>query len=193
MAKDSVRLQWMQGMGRRLEQELERLGLRAQELAAKLGRSPQIVSHWVVGHSEITGYDMARLATFGFDLDYVATGERSDPPRPGKCAFPRHIPLLKPNQILTFCEGKLVFSDLERTEPPFHDCSDLAFSFDVFDAAMLPHFKPGSTRVSVDPAIYPNRDSVVLVAMLASGDLLLERDWTCCGKPRTPDAQRRTT
>jgi hypothetical protein len=84
------------------------------------------------------------------------------------------MPLLTPAQILAVCKGKLDVSELEKTVPALGPCSDLAFSFDVFDAAMTPNFTPG-TRVSVDPKIVPGRDSGVLVALLTSDDVLFRR------------------
>jgi len=166
----------MKETGRRFERELIRLGMKAQEIADKLGVSKQIVSHWAHGNSEIQGYDLARLHALGIDTEFVATGTRSPPmERAGKFS-PRHfMPVLKLNQILLICKGKLDISQLERTVPALGPCSDRSFAFDVFDAAMLPNLKPGTTMVAVDPEIVPRENSGVLVALLASDDLLLRR------------------
>ncbi len=73
---------FMSGMGFRLREERERLGLSQPRLAEIVSTSKVTVIAWEKDRSSPTGVQLSLLADQGFDVLYILTGQRTGLPEP---------------------------------------------------------------------------------------------------------------
>jgi transcriptional regulator with XRE-family HTH domain len=68
---------WNIGVGRRLAEELQRLGLSQTNVARQFRVTKQLVSHWCHARSGVSAYHFHRLSQIGVDVGFVICNKRS--------------------------------------------------------------------------------------------------------------------
>ena len=179
-----ARAAWKIQVGERLSKARREAKLGQVDLAAQLGISKQLASHWEAGSSEITSWDVVRLARLlNVDTSWLLTGRerRSQSQSPGDGIVIK----ASLTQLLDFANSAAFFSESERkellygglsTKARVHSpcLSGRAVAFEAWDRAMAPEIDVGDLVV-VDRSVAPINGDIVLSAILESGQLLLRR------------------
>lgn len=177
-----ARAAWKIRVGERLSKARREAKLGQVDVAAQLGISKQLVSHWEGGSSEITSWDVVRLGkVLNVDTSWLLTGQerRSQAQRVGD----RTVIKASPTQLLHYANllaaneidrKALSYGGSTRTQVHSRHLSGQALAFDAWDRAMAPEIEVGDLVV-VDGSVAPVNGDVVLFAILESGQLLLRR------------------
>jgi len=176
MARSDQKAVFGQRFGERLRKARTDAKISQQEIARELNVSKQLVSHWETGRSEITVFDVVKVAQIvGVDVKWLLTGvgqgtNSAKLHNQGETAVPK----LNRNEILDVVSGRKQIEDIQNVRYTEATVSKRALCFDVFDRSMEPRFEIGHTVV-VDPELQPEPGDCILVALLASQQLIFGR------------------
>lgn len=138
--------------------------------------SKQLVSHWETGRSEITVFDVVRVAKIvGADVTWLLTGigqGTSDVKL--RLQGGTAVPKLDPGEILDVASGRKQIEDVGTIRHTEVKASNRALCFDIFDRSMEPRFELGHTIV-VDPERLPEPGDCILVALITPQQLVFGR------------------
>jgi transcriptional regulator with XRE-family HTH domain len=173
MAKDA-RKEWKAAMGARLGQEFKRLGLTQSEVARQLEITRALSNHWTLGHSEISSWDLVRLAKIGVNVSYVMLGDAAAVSGlklrlpEGVVPYPSH------EEVIQIAAGKLDPVSIERVRPVYEPLAN-GLAIDCVDAAMQPLLPAGKATIIVDRDRGAEDDEIVAVVLSATRELLIRR------------------
>jgi transcriptional regulator with XRE-family HTH domain len=138
--------------------------------------SKQLVSHWETGRSEITVFDVVKVAKIvGVDVTWLLTGIGSGESNVKlQLQEGTAVPNLDPGEILDVATGRKNLEDINKVRYTQSPVSARALCFDVFDRAMEPRFEVGHIVV-VDPERIPEPGDCILVALLSSQEIKFGR------------------
>lgn len=163
--------------GKRLKAAREEAGLIGEDIATKIGKSKQLISHWEHGRSEMLISDLITFKSMvDVSVDYLITG--LGPPFgaiKSAGAGGRLVPQVAWNDMLQIARGKLRLNDIGVRRLVHSECSAQSLQFAVFDRAMQGAFRIDDTTVTVDGVKMPEPGDCVLVALLATEQLLFRR------------------
>lgn len=172
MAREDQRAKF----GQRLRKARTEAKISQQKIADLLGVSKQLVSHWETGRSEITVFDVVKVAKIvGVDVTWLLTGSgqgTSNVKLRTQGGTP--VPKLEPKDIIDVASGRKQMEDIEAYRFTTAKVSSRALCFDVFDHSMEPRFEIGHTVV-IDPERMPEPGDCVLVALLETQQVVFGR------------------
>lgn len=165
----------LKAMGKRLRDARVDAQCTQEEIARKLRVSKQLVSHWETGRSEITIPDMIIVAKmYSADLQYLMTGVIQHNTRSIVVPGAKWIGVATHEECLAIARGQLTSLELKDRQTTYADVSDEALRTTVPERAMEPTFTTDMV-VTVDPTQKPEPGDCVLIALLASDELLFRR------------------
>jgi transcriptional regulator with XRE-family HTH domain len=177
MAKgdEDPRKRWKREMGIRLRKELKRIDLSQADLTRRLGNvTKQLVNHWLSGVSEITVWDLKRLAALGVNPTYAMLGEIAAASGL-KLRLPEDvIPYPTTDQVLRIAGGDLDPAAITRMRPVYEPLVN-GLAIDTIDAAMAPLLPAGKSTIIIDRDRAPADDEVGAVVLRATAELLIRR------------------
>ena len=179
MEKDRARRFWKSEVGQRLRMARRGSGLTLQQVADKLGHAKQLLSQQERGQSEVTAWDVVRVARlYGCTAEWILGGE------PATASF--SVPRLTATELWTLASAvaedlapdpapliALVSRDCARVRSQSH-LSARAVAFEAFDASLEPDIKMHDL-VIVDGAIQPAHSDFALLVLIATKEIILRR------------------
>lgn len=163
--------------GKRLKAAREEANLIGEDIAKKIGKSKQLISHWEHARSEMMLGDLLTfLSMVDVSADYLIKG--IGPPFSAvrsAGAGGRLVPHVAWDDMLEIARRKLHLYDIQARRLVHSECSAQSLQFAVFDRAMQGAFRIDDTTVTVDGAKMPEPGDCVLIALLATEQLLFRR------------------
>jgi transcriptional regulator with XRE-family HTH domain len=177
----------LKALGTRLRAARIEAELGQPEIARRLNVSKQLVSHWELGRSEITIFDLAQFAQIvDADIQYLLTGLSAQPAGGVRLRLPggRLVPKLTIDEIIAYGRNRLALSEVDARHVTVSQVGDLAFAFQPFDRAIYPD--PATVTIVVDIEHQPQPGDVTLW-LLGGTDVVLGRYRPSAGsKPLQP-------
>ena len=156
------------------------------EVAKRLGVSKQLVSHWELGRSEITIFDLTKFAALtGASLEFLLTGLD----RPGgnvRLVMPRGrlVPKLTADEIVQYAKAKLNPATVAARHATMSAVSERAIALAPPNRGIYSDPDRVTIVVDLDRAIQPGD---IGLWVLAGGEVLLARYRPAAGaKPPGP-------
>lgn len=166
----------LKALGKRIRDARRDANLTQEEIGRQLSSSKQLVSHWETGRSEITVFDLAKVAKMcGVSPDYLLTGVlRASSHKSLLPAGDQIIGFATHEDCFAIARGSIGASDLKEKHTCHVEVSSRAFRTLVPERAMEPAFST-DTQITIDPNVAPQPGDLILVALLASDELMFRR------------------
>ena len=166
----------LKALGKRIRDARRDANLTQEEIGRQLGASKQLISHWETGRSEITVFDLAKVAKMcGVSPDYLLTGVvRATSNKALPTGVDQIIGFASRDDCFAIARGDIDPSDLKEKHACHVEVSARAFRTVIPERAMEPLFA-ADAQITVDPNVTPHPGDLILVALNGSDELLFRR------------------